>query len=228
MVDLHRFASADELDRFAANRVGGLLVDALAARPSASLVVPGGKTPARFLTLLGEADLDWSRVQVTLSDERWVPASAPESNEGMLRRTLLAGRAKVASFVSLYADAPSPEQGIGTVKARLAVITQPLDVVVLGMGTDGHFASLFPGDASLADGLDMLGKELCLAARGLADGPYRLSLTLPFLASARQVFVFASGEVKKAVWEEALAGVDFPIAALQRQDRAPVDFLWCP
>jgi 6-phosphogluconolactonase len=227
-VDQHRFASAEDLDRYAADEVGRRLAAALATGRKASLVVPGGKTPANFLSLLGASDLDWTRVQVTLSDERWVPASAPESNEGMLQRTLLAGKAAAAQFVSLYADAPSPEQGIAAVKARLVGLAQPIDIVVLGMGTDGHFASLFPGDASLAEGLDLQGTESCLAARGLASGPHRLSLSLPFLVNARQIFVFAAGDAKLTVWDAALAGADYPIGALQRQDRAPVDFLWCP
>jgi 6-phosphogluconolactonase len=228
MASLQRFARADELDAFAVDTVAGLLAETLDDGRTASLIVPGGKTPARFLTLLGQRDLDWACVVATLSDERWVPASAPESNEGMLGRTLMAGKAAAAKFVSLYADTASPEESVAIVEERLAAFTLPLDVVVLGMGPDGHFASLFPNDATLAAGLDLTATPRCLAARGLADGPHRLSLSLSFLASARRIFVFATGQAKLTIWEQALAGADYPIAALQKQGRAPVDLLWCP
>jgi 6-phosphogluconolactonase len=224
----HHFSSSEALDDFAAARVGGLLAEALAQNRQATLVVPGGRSPARFLTILGNAAIDWSRVQVTLSDERWVAPTSSDSNEGLIRRTLMSGRAGKARLVPLLTAAPTPADAVAEVSARLGQLPRPLDVVVLGMGADGHFASLFPGAESLRDGLDPAGKAVCLAAEGPADSVPRLSLTLSLLTDARQILVVASGDAKRSVWQLAGNGAPYPVGALQRQNRAPVDFLWCP
>lgn len=217
------FAGAESLAQAAAGQVAALLAEALALRPLASLVVPGGRTPARFLALLSQADLDWSRVRVSLSDERWVPADRGESNESLVRRTLLTGPAASAAFLSLYTGAPSPEAGREEAEKRLEALPRPVDALVLGMGEDGHFASLFPGEEGLFDP-----RVGCVAAAGPAGGPPRLSLTLPFLLESRRIFVLATGQGKRALWARAHAEENsaLPVSILQRRVRCPLDFLW--
>lgn len=222
------FANPDALAEAAAHRVAGWLAEGLARQPAVSLVVPGGRTPAAFLSRLGRTALDWPRVHVTLSDERWVSPEAEASNEAMVRRTLLQGPAASATFVPLYTGAASPAEGLAEVERRLTALP-PVEAAVVGMGEDGHFASLFPGDPSLAAGLDPDGRTLCLAATGPTGGPARLSLTLAFLARARRVVALATGERKLKLWRDgAVSDLSPPVAALQRQNKAPIFFLWSP
>jgi 6-phosphogluconolactonase len=228
MAEFHDFAGPAELAEFAADRVSAGLARGLAERGAASLVVPGGRTPAAFLSKLGRKPLDWRHISVTLCDERWVPEQSPYSNAAMLRSTLL--EAADAEFIPLYNFAASPEQAVADIEARLAPLPRPWDAVVLGMGDDGHFASLFPGESALVEGLDLRSPHLCVAAGGPAGGPRRLSLTLACLARARRITLLATGAHKRAVWEEA-ASADphvLPVAALHALRTPPVDFLWCP
>lgn len=229
MTKMLEFPSAQALADHTAATVHALLKQGVAETGRAAFVIPGGRTPAAFLTALGALDLDWSLVAVTLSDERWVPIQAPESNEALVRRTLMAGKAERAQFISLYNGAASPQAGIAVAEERLKSAAQtrdaPWDAVVLGMGDDGHFASLFPGEANLAAGLDLANPALCQPALGPSGGPPRLSLTLSCLARAKAIFVLATGEAKKALWQSPGA---LPIAALQKLAAPEVQFLWCP
>jgi 6-phosphogluconolactonase len=228
MVEFHSLADAAELAEFAADSVSARLARGLAERGVASLVVPGGRTPAAFLSKLGRKPLDWQKISVTLCDERWVPEASPQSNAAMLRSTLL--EAADANFVPLYNFATSPEEALPEIEAKLAKLPRPWDAVVLGMGDDGHFASLFPGEAALKSGLDVGSKSVCVAATGPAGGPRRLSLTLSCLARTRQLTLLATGDHKRAVWQEA-ANADphvLPVAALHKLKSVPVDVLWCP
>lgn len=230
MAELRIFSDAEHLARSAAARIEVLMKDAIAARGRAQLVLPGGRTPAVMLGKLAQADLDWSSVTATLCDERWVDPLSPDSNEAMLRRHLLVGAADALTFLPLYNGAASPAAAIPVIEAHLRALPPIWDVVTLGMGDDGHFASLFPGEAELAIGLDRASARLCVAAIGPAGGPPRLSLTLACLARARQIFILASGETKRRVWEAAAAQgpLSQPVAALQMIDDVPVELLWCP
>ncbi len=227
----HGFADPQELAEKTAARIASILGDALAARPTASLVVPGGRTPGPFLSRLALAGLDWERLHVCLSDERWVPPTAPESNEALLRRTLLTGDAERAHFVQLYTGGSTPKVGLEEAERRVAALPRPINVVVVGMGEDGHFASLFPGEEALAQGLREDGTASCVPAIGPGGGPPRLSLTLSRLLDARHLFLLATGEAKRALWDKAADGgpaEELPIRALRRQTKVPVEVLWCP
>jgi 6-phosphogluconolactonase len=222
MAEIHSFSGPDQLAEATAERVAALLLLGLAEKGKATLVVPGGRTPENFLTRLGKRGLDWLNIAVTLGDERWVGEDSPASNAAMVRRTLLANAP--AEFLPLYNGAPTPEEGCASIEAMLAA-RLPWDAVILGMGDDGHFASLFPGEAALGVGLDPASERCCVAADGPANGPRRLSMTLSCLAKARHIFMVATGAHKKALWQSP-AGL--PIAALQALKSVPVDFLWCP
>jgi len=228
MAEFHEFADPAELADFAADKVASDLGRGLSERGAASLVVPGGRTPAAVLGKLGKKPLDWANITVTLCDERWVPEQSPHSNAGMVRSTLLA--AADAKFVPLYNFATSPEEAVADIEQRLESLPRPWDAVVLGMGDDGHFASLFPGESALAVGLDLGAQRICVAATGPVEGPRRLSLTLSCLAETRHLYLLATGRNKRAVWEAA-ASADprvLPIAALHALAKVSLQFLWCP
>lgn len=225
MAEFQSFSGSEEVAEFLSAQVAGLLQKGLAERGTASLVVPGGRTPGLFFEKLAERPLAWERVKVTVTDERWVDKNSPDSNEALVRRTLLRGSAMLADFTSLYTGAASPAEGVPEAERRVAALPRPFDAVVMGMGDDGHFASLFPGEPTLEVGLDLSATALCLPAKGPAGGPPRLSLTLAALADTRHIFILATGEKKRQVWE---APGDLPASALQRLTGTPVDFVWCP
>ncbi|HSF95472.1 MAG TPA: 6-phosphogluconolactonase [Thermohalobaculum sp.] len=216
--ELQTFPDAEALAAALAAEVAGLLRDAIAARGRATLAVPGGTTPGRFLTLLGQAVLDWEKVGVTLTDERWVPLSSPRSNQRLLAETLFAGPAAAAEFAPLYGATPEPEMALGAIAASLTRIVLPLDVCVLGMGEDMHTASLFPGalglEAALAPGAPPV---LAITAPGA--GEPRITLTAPVLAGAGQVYLLIRGAAKRAALERALAAP----SALEAPVRAVLD-----
>jgi 6-phosphogluconolactonase len=213
-----------------ADRVVALLRLALSQRGEASLVVSGGKSPVPFFhALAAHRDLNWGRVTVTLADERWLPPEHPDSNAGLVQANLLQGPAAAARFVPLYGGEASPEAGLEACAARLAELPRPFDAVLLGMGEDGHFASLFPGAAGVADMLAEDGPALGAVHPAAAPHP-RMSLGLSALLDARQVLVQIQGPRKAAVLEAAAAAspAHLPIAALLHQNRTPVQVFFSP
>lgn len=215
--------------------IAGTIADSLRAslmrRDRASLVVPGGSTPGAVFDQLAQADIDWARVDVTLSDERWVPSTHADSNEAMVRARLLAGRAASARFHGLYRPRPRPADAVAEIASALQVFPLPFDVVLLGVGDDGHFASLFPSRPELATALDMRSHDLVVAVDVPALGQPRVSLTLPALCNSRRVMLAARGERKRAVLRAALepGPVEWlPVRALLRQSAVPVELHWSP
>lgn len=167
---------------------------ALSRGPSASLAVSGGRTPETVFPLLARADLPWERVFITLTDERWVPPDHEGSNEALVRRLLLQDKAAKASFIGLWRPGLDPEAAQSVLELELGRMPWPLDVVFLGMGPDGHIASLFPGDGAVE-----VDAGRVTAAHGPQPYPERLSLTLPQLCHARRVGLAAQGPEKQAV-----------------------------
>jgi 6-phosphogluconolactonase len=200
--------------------------DGVAERDRASLVLAGGSTPAPLYEALSRAPAPWEDVWVTLSDERWIDADAADSNERMLRERLLKDAAAGTHLIPLKTDDPTPRAALKSVDARIAAMPRPFDAVVLGMGEDGHFASLFPGPSSLA-GLDPICAENVVAIEtpGAAGSPHRLSLTLAALTDSRWIALMIRGEAKLRRLREP---GDTPIAALLAQARSPIEVFWAP
>jgi 6-phosphogluconolactonase len=198
--------------------------DGVAARGHASLVLAGGSTPAPLYEALSRSPAPWENVWITLSDERWVGAEAADSNERMLRERLLKDAAAGAHLIPLQTDDPSPRSALGSIDARIAAMPRPFDAVVLGMGEDGHFASLFPGPSSLA-GLDPICAENVIAveAPGAAGSAHRLSLTLAALTDSRWIALMIRGQPKLRILRQP---GETPIAALLAQARAPIEVFW--
>ncbi len=220
-------AQAEQL----AAAIAAELVAALTRRAAASLVVSGGRTPQALFAQLANHAIDWQRVQVTLADERWVSATDSASNEALVRSMLLRDRAAAARFIALKNEATTPADGASAAWRAVKAMPQPFDVVVLGMGDDGHTASLFPGSVGLAAALDASAPPGCVAMQPLTATPARLSLNLAALLRARRICIQISGAGKWAVYQQALADgpvEDMPVRAILRQNRVPVDVYWCP
>lgn len=220
------FADPAALAEALADAVAADLGEAIAARGRAALALSGGATPRAFLRALAQRELDWSRVTVTLADERWVAPDDARSNERLLRETLFAGAAASARFVPLHRDAPAPEDAVATVDADIARIGLPFDVVVLGMGLDGHTASLFPDGDRLATALDARGASYVSPMRSPSAGEPRMTLTLPALVATRHLVLHIEGLDKRRVCESLDAAA--PLGAVLAAASAPVDVYWSP
>ena len=198
----------------------------LASQPRALLVVSGGTTPEPFLRRLAEQPLAWSRVDITLTDERWVAEDHPDSNARLIRETLLVGPAAAATFHPLTTSDATPEQGAATVAARLATLPWPASLVVLGMGNDGHTASLFPdsGELSLALSTD----ESVVAVRAPSVLQPRITLSAARLHDARRLALHLVGDAKKAVLAQALSGDDARELPIRAFLTCPLTLYWAP
>lgn len=228
----HSFADCEALAVSLAGRIADLLQEAIAKRGRALLAVSGGTTPRHFFDRLSRTALDWSRVTVTLVDERWVPESSERSNARLVKAMLLKDEAAAATFVPLYQDAPTPEAGLAALEAQVDALALPFDAVVLGMGADGHTASFFPGGDRLADVLDPAGRARVLPMRAAGAGEPRITFTLPALLDARALFLHIEGDGKRRVLADALLGMGegrgYPVRAVLEQSRIPVSVYWCP
>lgn len=211
----------------AAGKIAELLEDSIASRGTASLLVAGGSTPQPIFQRLSQMHLDWAKVHVGLTDERWVRATHTDSNEYLVRHALLRNQAGSAQFHPLYSSAPKPSAGLAEAERSINAMPRPFDAVLLGMGTDGHFASLFPGLPETRIGLDLHSPALCVAIDRPQSGYARLSLTITALLYARLILVAISGRPKRTIALQALAGgADTPITALLSHRKDDLEFLW--
>ncbi|MDB5429075.1 MAG: pgl [Caulobacter sp.] len=223
---IERHIDARSAAHAAGAAIAAALADGIAQRGHAGFAGAGGRTPGETYAWLSTADLAWDKVTVTLTDERWVDPDSPQSNEALLRDTLLQDRGAAARLLPLWSAAPSPEAAADAAGPVLAE-QLPLDAVLLGMGEDGHFASLFPGSPVLAEGLDPDGQRLVVAApvgEPMPPQP-RISLTLAALLQTRLLILLVTGEAKLKALE---APDGLPISALLTQTRTPVRILWAP
>ena len=227
-MDLFEFENTSAQDAELVSKVVDLLSMAIEQHGSASLVVSGGRTPKGFFHLLSQEFLDWSKVTVTLADERWVDADHKDSNEKLVQENLLINEACIARFVALKNSATSAQAGETSIDQDLSAIGR-FTLVILGMGDDGHTASLFPGSEALNIGLDMESGRQCVAVQPL-DAPHeRMSMTLPRLLDSEQIIVHISGENKGKVLAMADGGDDrfeLPIRAVLQQTITPVSVYW--
>lgn len=228
-VRIEAFGDSESLALAAANILAAALGQGLARSGRAALAAAGGTTPVPAYRHLAGARLDWSGIVVVPTDERWVDPASPVSNEAMFRQTLLTGRAGSARLVSLWSNAASSDTAARAAEPRVRALL-PFDAVLLGMGEDGHVASLFPASPILEEGLDPDGPRLCLAAPAGEPAPpqARISLTLAALLRARLIVVLTTGKAKRRTLEVAIGGAALPIRSVLAQDRCPVRVLWGP
>jgi 6-phosphogluconolactonase len=227
----HRFPDPLALAHALSGEIQVDLTEAVAARGVASLILSGGRTPVRLLQQLSTEKVDWSKVWITLSDERWVDTSSDDSNEKLIRDNLLSRLPESAHFVGLKNPAPTPEAGADWAWRSLSRVPHPYDVVVLGMGSDGHTASLFPGSLSLARALDATVAPGCIAVNALTAPHARVSLNLAALLDSRRIVLHIEGEDKWQVYLRARVPgsvAELPVRAILQQREVPVDVFWSP
>jgi 6-phosphogluconolactonase len=227
MPDIIKFESRDAASTGAAARIAGLVDAKLQRNSAASVVVGGGTSPAKCFSVLSAYDLAWEKVQVVLSDERWVPNDHAESNEKLIRETLLVDNAASASVLPIYQSGLSVDERCDSLQSHLP--QRGFACSMAGMGADGHFASLFPDADNLEAGLSLDNHRFYMPIRTDASPHPRISMTLHALLQGKEILLLFFGEEKMSIFEKALAGdQSYPVAALLKQQETSVTLYWAP
>ncbi|THK37998.1 6-phosphogluconolactonase [Ensifer sp. MPMI2T] len=228
---LHIFENGTALAEGLADAVSAKLAAAIETRGAASIAVSGGTTPKAFFRALSRREIDWTKVTVTLVDERFVPAENERSNHGLVAANLLQNKAKAAKFLPLYNAAATAEDAAAMASRSVAAIGAPFDVVVLGMGTDGHTASFFPGGTRLKEAIDPATPRGVISMEADGAGETRLTFTFSSLEDAGLLVLHIEGDGKKEVLARAEAPGDetkMPIRAMLRRATSPLQIYWAP
>ena len=191
----------------AARAIESALRQALITRGRASLIVSGGSSPKPLYERLSKADLDWSKVTISLVDERWVNPGQAGSNEDFIRENLIQNKAAAATFFGLKTSHATVQSGLVAAEARFKSVNRPFDVCVMGMGSDAHTASWFPNSKGLANALSLKNKNILCAvdatgAPVAGDHPQRITLTLRAVLDSHLVLLFIPGAAKRAVFDK--------------------------
>jgi len=216
-MELNEYPDEDMMYLALADRLSSELRRALDRRERALFVVPGGSTPGPIFDILSDIDLDWDRIDILPSDERWVPEDDPRSNAGLLQRRLLTGQAAAARLIPLFMPDRSPEDALVALTETVGALL-PVDVALLGMGADLHTASLFPEGDRLAEAMSSDAPPL-LPMRAPAAPEPRMTLTLPVLKEAFALHIVITGSEKREALDLA-RGLDAkaaPVIALLGQ-----------
>jgi 6-phosphogluconolactonase len=226
---LHDFADRTALAVALAARIADALAAAIADHGTATIAVSGGSTPALLFRQLAQAPIDWSKVVVTLVDERFVAPDSPRSNQRLVTDTLLTGAAASARFVPLYRPETDLDGALARSSDALSELRWPLDVVVLGMGTDGHTASFFPDAPNLDEMLVPSSGKMLHSVLAPSGGEPRLTLSVARIASARLPVLHIEGAEKHALLQRVLSGeVGAPIGYVLGQMLMPTHIYWAP
>lgn len=236
MVIEHLFESRAEMISALQAECETALRDAVEDRGEATFMVSGGSTPEPLYKALSEVDLPWESIYVALVDERWVDFDHDKSNEAFTVKHLIQNKAAVTNLVGMKNSAATAAEGVDDCESAYQQLAQPFDITILGMGSDGHTASLFPHAQGLDDALDSESEQLCadiIAIQSEVTGAIteRMTLTLAGLLQSKTLILLITGDEKLAVLRAAQAGTDvkeMPIRALLQQQKVPFAIYWAP
>lgn len=232
MVQWHKFGTKGDMVAALKSAISERLLTAVLKDGNASWAVSGGSTPAPLFEAMSQVGLDWSRIQIALVDERWVAPDHPRSNEAFMKQALKKSHAVRARFIGMKTPHETPALAVRDVNDRYRALKLPFDSILLGMGPDGHTASLFPGAEGLEQAFDPARSEVCAALTAnksdvTGNELDRMSLTASAIMAAPHVVLMITGEAKKQRLEEAISTEsDLPIARLARLK--PFDVYWAP
>ncbi len=229
MNQLTEFPSRDDLDSALANTVSNILAEAIKNKDRASIAVSGGSTPKGFFKILSRSQIDWSKVTITLADERWVALDSQESNTRLVHEHLLKNNAASAKFFQLKKADTLDTETLENLTLAAKSNLLPLDVLILGMGEDGHTASLFPCSEQIAQGLDETNTDVLLNVEPKTALHRRISFSFASLRTSKNIFLHLCGDNKKTTFNKALNGDDkfeMPIRAFLKHPSLKTQVYW--
>ncbi len=233
-IQIHKYTSRDELFSAVADRCQEQLKITLDKNNEASFVIPGGSTPGPAFKQLANSSLDWKKITVAQSDERWLPSNHPQSNQGLTERTFLIENAKEAKYVAMKNPHDRAIDGEAQCNRDYLEFSSPFSLTMLGMGLDGHVASLFPNSKPINQALDLTNSNICIAIDGsgcpvAGDYPERMSLTLAAILNSDLIILLLTGEAKLEVINLAKKEnkpEKYPVSGLLNQTNTPVEIFW--
>ena len=208
------FETKQDLELRLSSDIARYLSEAIQNKGNATLLLSGGSTPGGVYRLLSDADLDWSKVTVGLVDERFVGPDSEFSNHLLLRNSLLQNKAKGALFIPMASDLTAYIKNEQEIEAAYRIFTEP-DVVLLGMGPDGHTASIFPNDPNSNLALQADTARLIFNTNAPAHPTQRITCSAALLCRSKHLLLMLTGEQKLEVFEQAPER-NLPIAAFQQ------------
>lgn len=229
MQNLHTFKERKELDEALADKVASLLEQAISTKGRASIAVSGGSTPKGFFLALSQKSLAWEKVTITLADERWVEASSDASNTTLVKENLLINKASKAKFFELKLAGELNASAISQLNTAAEADLLPLDVLILGMGEDGHTASIFPCSEQINDALNLENKNQVIKVIPKTAPHERISFTYRSLIESHQIFLHICGQSKKDVLALANSHSDItkmPIRAFLNHSNIEAQIYW--
>ncbi|WP_297324565.1 6-phosphogluconolactonase [Nitrosomonas sp.] len=215
----HVYPDIESLSQSFAEYVETTLQNTLTRKQHATLAVPGGNTPRHYLPALAKCALPWDRITVTLSDERWVDVTNEQSNEHLVKQHLMNHLPANTPFVGLKTQHDNPFNAVDEIHQRLNNLPPPLSLTVLGLGEDGHIASLFPGMNP-----DLLSIHHCVAVEPPIAPSLRVSLSLKMLTESEHIALVVTGKAKRRLLDQLSEHSDsgIPLTWLLQHTQSPV------
>jgi len=228
MHKINEFNSRIALDNTLADKVASILTEAVKLKGKASIAVSGGSTPKGFFNALSQKDLPWSEITITLADERWVDIESDASNTRLVHENLLQNKAVNAKFFHIKEGESLTEDTLNDLNLAASNAILPFDVLILGMGEDGHTASLFPCSEQLEEALSLSAKPLVKVLPKTAANE-RITFSFPYLKQSKNIFLHLCSASKKAVFVKALADKnsrEMPIRAFLHDPEINTKVYW--
>jgi 6-phosphogluconolactonase len=229
MYKKNNFENREQLDLALADKVSEILQQAISLKGKASIAVSGGSTPKGFFKVLSNKDIDWKKVTITLADERWVDIHSDDSNTRLVHENLLQNKASVAKFFHLKQGEILCDETLVDLNVAATNALLPLDVLILGMGEDGHTASLFPCSEQINQGLDSNNEQSLMAVTPTTAPHQRITFSFASLSQSHNTFLHLCGDNKMKVLEKALNGddvFDMPIRKFLQTDGIDTQVYW--
>lgn len=229
MFTMNEFTARESLDTALSDKVASLLSDAIKANGKASIAVSGGSTPKGFFNALSQKDLPWDKVTITLADERWVNIDSDDSNTRLVHENLLQNKAKKANFFHLKQGEELSKETLIDLNLAAKSSLLPLDVLILGMGGDGHTASLFPCSDEISSALSLDNENALMKVVPKTAPHQRITFSFASLITSKNTFLHISSTAKKDVLEKALSGDDkfaLPIRAFLNHFEVNTQVYW--
>ena len=219
-----KFSNKSDTNNDLLNDFVKIVDGAIANCGKASALLSGGTSPIDFYKLLSNIELDWEKIFLSLSDERWVDTNSDDSNEKLIKDVLIQNKASLANFIGLKSDGDIKNSGCKKTEDKLKKLPQPFDIVLLGMGNDGHTASLFPDSPDTINALDMNADSLTMPIIRENQDIARITMTLKTLLSSRHIKLLFFGEEKWQIYKKAKEEktIKYPISYILHQDIVPV------